>query len=152
MTHYTMFSIYGQCTRQLEASWDLGCLPFTWVNRSVHGLGNWRAKLRTGKFRPGIAFTICTNQFHLLEKDDEGLKLVSKMALKKWNTYFLLEYSVWKKQDYFFSCFAAPGNFPMERPKKSCSFLDRWIDSLIELNCDKVYKCNNLQLYEITTN
>ena len=27
--------------------------------------GKWFAKFRTGKFRPGIAFTICTNQFHL---------------------------------------------------------------------------------------
>ena len=36
----------------------------------------------------GIVFTICTNQFHLLENDSEGLKLVSNMALKKWNTNF----------------------------------------------------------------
>ena len=89
-------------------------LPFTWANRSVHGLGKWCAKLRTGKFRPGIAFTICTNQFHLLENDREH-----KFPLG----IFRLE-----KQDYLFSCSVAPGNFPMERPKKSCSFLDRWID------------------------
>ena len=36
----------------------------------------------------GIVFTICTNQFHLLENGREGLKLVSNMALKKWNTDF----------------------------------------------------------------
>ena len=43
-----------------------GCLPFTGVNRSVHGLGKRYAKFRTtGKFRPGISFTICMNQFHL---------------------------------------------------------------------------------------
>ena len=58
-------------TSQLEASRDFGCLPFTWENWSVHGLGKWWAKLRTSKFRPGIAFTICTNQFHLLENDRE---------------------------------------------------------------------------------
>ena len=36
----------------------------------------------------GIVFTICTNQFHLPENGREGLKLVSNMALKKWNTNF----------------------------------------------------------------
>jgi len=25
-----------------------------------------------------------------------------------------------KKQDYLFRCSVAPGNFPLERPKKSC--------------------------------
>ena len=54
------------------------------------------AKYRTGKFHPGIALTICTNQFHLPGNDHQGLKLVSKMALKKWNRNFCLEYSVWK--------------------------------------------------------
>ena len=109
-----MFSIYGQCTRQLEASCDFGCLPFTWANRSVHGLGKWCAKLRTGKFRPGIAFTICKNQFHLVENDGEHKFPLGILRLEK--------------QDYLFSCSVAPGNFPMERPKKSFSFLDRWID------------------------
>ena len=44
----------------------IGCLPFTWANRScsVHGLGKWYAKFRTVKFRPGFAFKHCTNQFH----------------------------------------------------------------------------------------
>ena len=27
-----------------------------------------------------------------------------------------------EKQDYLFRCSVAPGNFPMERPKKSCQF------------------------------
>ena len=40
----------------------------------------------SGKFRPGIAFTVCTNQFYLPKNDHESLKLVSKMALRKWNT------------------------------------------------------------------
>ena len=56
----------------------------------------WYAKFRTGIFRLGIAFTLCTNQFYLLENDREGLKLVSKMALKKWNSNFCLEYSFQK--------------------------------------------------------
>ena len=46
----------------------VGCLPFTWVNHSVHGVDKWFAKFRTGKFRAGIAFIICTNQFHLPKK------------------------------------------------------------------------------------
>ena len=44
------------------------------------------------KFRPGlnlVKFTLYTKQFHLPKKEREGLKLVSKMALKKWNTDFL---------------------------------------------------------------
>ena len=40
----------------------LGCLPFTWANWLVHDLGNWYPKFRTGRFRPGFAFTICTNR------------------------------------------------------------------------------------------
>ena len=33
------------------------------ANQSANSLGKWKAKLKTGKFRPGIAFTIFTNQF-----------------------------------------------------------------------------------------
>ena len=72
------------------------------ANRSVDGLGKFNAKFRTGKFRPGIAFTICVNQFHFLPKNDrEGLKLIPKM--KKWNTNFRLEYmySVQKNKTTF---------------------------------------------------
>ena len=74
---------------------------FPWANRSVHSLGKWKAKFRTGKFHSGIAFAICTNQFHLPENDCEGLKLVSKMALKKWNTNFRLEHSERKNRTTF---------------------------------------------------
>ena len=59
------------------------CLPFTWANLSVHGLGKWYAKFRTGKFCP------------------EGLNTVSKMALKKWNTNFRLEYPFRKNRNTF---------------------------------------------------
>ena len=48
--------------------------PFTWANRSVHSLGKWQAKFKTGKFRPRIAFSICTNQSHFMKKGREGLK------------------------------------------------------------------------------
>ena len=53
------------------------------------------------KFRPGIAFTICTNRFHLPENDRKGRKLVLQMALKKWNTNFRLEYFVRKNRTTF---------------------------------------------------
>ena len=99
-----------------------GCLPFTWVNRSVHGLGKWFAKFSTGIFRPGIAFTICTNQFHLAENGRERRKLVSKMALKKWNKNFRLEHSVRKNRTTISDVPLLPEIFRWElRPKKSCS-------------------------------
>ena len=88
---------------------SLASSPVIRANRSVH---KWYAKFRPGKFCPGIAFTVCTNQFHFPKNDREGLNPVSKMALKKWNT---------EKQAYLFRCFVAPGNFPIERPKKSYS-------------------------------
>lgn len=43
----------------------------------------------------------CSNQFHLREDGREGLKLVSKLALKKWNTNFRLGHSVQKKRATF---------------------------------------------------
>ena len=55
------------------------------------------------------------------KKSREGLKLVSKMALKEWNTNFRLEYSIWKNRTNFCRCSVAPGNFPLGRPKKLCS-------------------------------
>ena len=46
----------------------------------------------------------CTNQYHLPENDHEGLKLITKKALKKWNTNFrYLEYSVRKNRGAFHS-------------------------------------------------
>lgn len=61
-------------------------------------------------------FDICRNQFHLPQNGGKGLKLVSKMVLKKWNMNFCLE-----KQDYLFTCSFAPRNFPLEQPKKVVS-------------------------------
>ena len=68
------------------------------IYHSVDGVGKWFAKFSTGKLRPGIAFTICSNQFHVPKKGCEGLKLVSKMALKEWNTNFRSEYSIRKNR------------------------------------------------------
>ena len=72
------------------------------------------ANFRTGKFRPGITLTICTNKFHLPENNLEGLKLVSKMALKKWDSNFRLEYSVRKNKPTF--------HFPTGFPETFCKW------------------------------
>ena len=98
----------------LQESCD--CPIFTWSNRLVHGLGKWHAKIWTGEFCPGIAFTICTNQFHLPKNDREGLKLVSKMALKKWDTNFRLEYSVRKTTTTFSDVPSLPEIFRWNDP------------------------------------
>ena len=59
---------------------------------------NGKQNSRLVNFTPEIVFTICTNQFHLPKNDREGLKLVSKMTLKKWTTNFRLEHSLRKKR------------------------------------------------------
>ena len=63
------------------------------------------SKIRTGKFRPEIAFT---NQYHLPKNSREGLKLVE-------NEFPFGTFRP-KKQDYLFRCSVAPGNFPSKRP------------------------------------
>ena len=85
--------IYEQNTRGIFSSgvYILCNIFNTWASRSIHGLGKCYAKFRTGKFRPGIAFTICTNQFNLPKNDREGLNPVSNMAMKKWITDFRLD-------------------------------------------------------------
>ena len=82
------------------------------IYHSVDGVGKWFAKFSTGKLRPGIAFTICSNQFHVPKKGCEGLKLVSKMALKEWNTNFRLEYSIRKNRTTLSDVLLLPKNFP----------------------------------------
>ena len=61
------------------------------------------------KFCPGISFTIFINQFKLPKNNRDGLNPVS--------------ISVWifrpEKQENLFRCSVAPGNFLMERSKKS---------------------------------
>ena len=98
-----------------------GCLPFTCTNHLVHGVGKWFTKLRTGKFRPRIACTICTNQFHLDSRED--LKLVSKMALKEWNTNFRLEYSIQKNKSTFQMFPLLLDIFHWENPKSLVPFI-----------------------------
>ena len=95
--------IYEQNTRGIFSSgvYILCNIFNTWASRSIHGLGKWYAKFRTGKFRSGIAFTICTNQFNLPKNDREGLNPVSKMALKKWITDFRLDIPSGKTEQLF---------------------------------------------------
>ena len=101
--------------RMFSQARNKGCLPFTWVNRSVHGLGKWYAKFETGKFRKRVYH--CTYQFHLPENDREGLMLVSKMALKKWNANLCLQYFVRKNRTTFSDVPLLPEVFPLERSK-----------------------------------
>ena len=88
-----------------------------WVNGSQSsGLVN---------FVPSIAFTISTistNQFHLPENGREGLKLVSRMALKKWNTNFRLEYSIRKNRTTFSDVPFLPEIFRREDTKSRFPF------------------------------
>ena len=51
-----------------------------------------------------ITFAICSHQFHFPKNGPESLKLVSKMALKKWNTNFRLEHSVHSTPFQMFRC------------------------------------------------
>ena len=102
--------------------WIKGCISFTLPNQSVEGLGKWYAKFRTGKFRAGITFTICTNPFHLPRNDREGLKLVLKMALKKWNTNFCLEYSIPKNRHTFSDASFFPEIFRWNDPTSRVPF------------------------------
>ena len=44
----------------------------SWFRQRISG----KAKFKTGKFRPGIAFTMYTNQLHLPKNSRERLKLV----------------------------------------------------------------------------
>ena len=91
-----------------------GCLPFTLANRSVHGLG------KLG-FVPELRLPLfCTNQFQLPKNGREGLKLVSKMALKKWNTNFRL--SVRKNRTTFSDVPLLTDIFRWDNPKSRVPF------------------------------
>ena len=70
--------INGEVACRLHLHWQAG----------GYTVGQMVGKIRTGKCRPRIAYTICTNQFHLPKNGGRSLKLVSKMALKKWNKNF----------------------------------------------------------------
>ena len=96
-------------------------LPFVWAKRTVNGLSKWRAKFRTGKFhRRSRIYHLYKSVPFTEKKGHQSLKLVSNMALSKWNTNFRVEYYIRKKQDYLFRFSVAAGNFPPDPPKRSC--------------------------------
>ena len=74
------------------------------------------------KFRHGIAFTICTNEFHLPKNGREGVKLLSEITLEKWNTNFRLEYSVRKSRTTVLDNPLLPSIFRWNDPKSRVAF------------------------------
>lgn len=63
-------------------------------------------------------FAICRNQFHLPQNGCKGLKLVTKMVLKKWNTNFCLKYFNWKNRTTFSHVVLLWEIFHRNNPKK----------------------------------
>ena len=83
-------------------------------------LETFESSLSATKFRPGIAFTICTNL-------DKSVPFTEKWREKyTWNWYHQHEFPFGTfrpgKQDYLFRCSVAPGNLPLERPLKCFYF------------------------------
>ena len=85
------------------------------IKRSSHSvvLNKGRQTCRLTDWINGIAFTICTNQFHLPKKGRKGLKL----GINEMEHEFLTRTFRSEKQDYLFRCSVAPGSFPLERTK-----------------------------------
>ena len=78
--------------------------------------------VKTSKFRPGIAFTMCTDQLHLPKNGRERLKVVSKIALKKSNTNFRLGHSQRKNRPTFSHVSLLPEIFHRNDPKSRALF------------------------------
>ena len=76
----------------------------------------------TGKFRPGIAFTIATNKFHLPKKRPRRPEPGIKDGFEEMELEFPIGRFRPEKQDYLFRCSVAPGNFPMEQLKSRVLF------------------------------
>ena len=114
MREYSKVPDYSASSRRL------GCLPFTWANRSVHSLSKWFAEFRTGKFRPGIAITISTISTDQLRprRPETGIK----DGFEEMDHEFPFGIFHPDKQDYLFRCFVAPGNFRWENPKSGVPF------------------------------
>ena len=82
-----------------------------------------KQKSWTGKFLPGMAFIICTNQFHFPKTDRASLKLVSKMALKKWNTNSCLKHpDLEKRNKYLFRRRFPFYTFQSDFPETFCTW------------------------------
>ena len=89
---------------------------------SVHGLGKWFAKFRTVNFVP---------DYHLYKsvsftgKRPRRPETGIKYGFEEMDPEFPIGIFHAEKQDYLFRCSVAPGNFPLGRPKKSCSIYFR---------------------------
>ena len=92
-----------------------GCLSLARAKRSVDGLDKWFAKFGTGKFRPGIAFTICTNQFHLRENGFEEMEH-GKTGLPFQMFRCSRTFPVGKTQKVVFHLLYFPTGFPSKQP------------------------------------
>ena len=121
---FCLFIIYNITSNQFwlfqstkVSNWQTGRAA-VWVNRAQNsGLVNCVPKLPL----PFVQISSIYRKKKKKTTGREGLKLVSIMALNKWNTNFRLEYSFRKNRTKFFRCSVAPRNFPLERPKKQCS-------------------------------
>ena len=82
---------------------------------------NGKKKVRTGKFSPGITFTICKNQFHS-QKWLWRPKTHVKTDLEEMEHEFLFGTFHPEKQDYLFRCSIAPGNFLLSRMAQKVMF------------------------------
>ena len=100
----------------------IGCLPFTWANRSVHGLGKWYAKFRTGKFRPGFAFTTLCESVPFIGKRPRRPETGIKDGFEEWNTNFCLKYSVGKNRTTLSDVPLLPEIFRWKDPKSRVPF------------------------------
>ena len=87
-------------------------LPFIWANCLVHSLGKWYVRFRTGNWisTPNRIYYLYKS-LPFTERSETGIKDGFEEMKKKTN----------KHQDYLFRCYVAPGNFLLERPKKSRS-------------------------------
>ena len=85
-------------------------------------LANSEQNSRLANFLPESCLPLVQISSIFRKNGRENLKLVSKMALKKWNTNSVQRGTFRPdKQDYLFKRSVAPANFPMKRPKKSFS-------------------------------
>ena len=92
-------------------------------------LANSEQNSRLANFLPESCLPLVQISSIFRKNGRENLELVSKMALKKWNTNSV-QCGTFRpdKQDYLFKCSVAHGNFSMKRPKKSFSicFFCKW--------------------------
>ena len=103
------------CSIGSEVEWLHRLFTIFMGNWLVHGLGKWYAKFRTGKFHPGVAFTTWTKHFHY-QKTAAKPEIGIKDGFEDMEHEFPFG-AFWPEK----ICSVAPGNFPLGRPKKSCS-------------------------------